>query len=188
MRISDRRMKKNLHIGLSILLSVLLFSCTDVKKPSKAEIEKFGLEKSPDQVSWNIEVFFIDSSYTKAKLNANRGRIYNDEKKTYLDGNVQVVFYSRETGQRTTLMTADSAEIDDRTKNMLARGNVVVYSDSSKTRVETSILHWDSKTQLFYSSEFVKIDSPGEKIQGYGFESDQTLKNNKIFRVSGEQK
>ena len=85
-------------------------------------------------------------------------------------------------------MSCDSAEIDDRTKNMLAKGNVLVWSDSSRTKLETSVLHWDNKTQLFYSTEFVTIDSPEEKIQGYGFESDQNLKYYRIFKVSGEQK
>lgn len=181
-------MKLTSYIGFIFCISMLLMSCTEVKKPARTEIEKFGLQKAPDQVSWNVEVFFIDSSYTKAKLNADMGRVYFDEKKTYLDGHVKVEFFSAETGQRTTLMTADSAEIDDGTRNMLARGNVVIYSDSSRTKVETSVLHWDNKTQMFYSQEFVKIDSPKEKIQGYGFESDQTLKNNKIYKVSGEQK
>lgn len=171
-----------------LCLAIGFVACTETKKPSVAELEKFGLQKAPDQVSWNIEVFFIDSSYTKAKLNSDVGRMYFEDKKTCLDGNVKVEFYSQETGQRTTLLTADSAEIDDATKNMYAHGNVVVYSDSSKTRIETQALHWDNKTQLFYSKEFVTIDSPSEKIQGYGFESDQTLKNNKIFKVSGEQK
>ncbi len=170
------------------MAAVFCVSCTESKKPPIAETEQFGLRKPPDQVSWNVEVFFMDSSYTKARLNADMGRMYFEEKKTYLDGNVKVEFYSQQTGQRTTLMTADSAEIDDATKNMYAHGNVVVYSDSSKTRVETQALHWDNKTQLFYSKEFVTIDSPSENIRGYGFESDQTLKNNKIFKVSGEQK
>jgi LPS export ABC transporter protein LptC len=107
---------------------------------------------------------------------------------TYLDGGLQVEFYSRSSGKRVSFLTADSAKIDDRTKNMLAWGHVVVIGDSSHSRLETSILHWDNKTQKLYSTEFVKITSPGEKLQGYGFESDQNLTNYKIFKVSGEQK
>jgi hypothetical protein len=47
---------------------------------------------------------------------------------------------------------------------------------------------WDNGSQKLYSTEFVTITSPNEKIQGYGFESDQNLTNYKIFKVSGVKK
>jgi len=34
----------------------------------------------------------------------------------------------------------------------------------------------------------VRITSPDEKLQGYGFESDLNLTNYKIYKVSGETK
>jgi len=71
---------------------------------------------------------------------------------------------------------------------MHAYGHVVAINDSARTRMETSILFSNNKTEKFYSTEFVKVVSPKERIQGYGFESDQNLNNYKIFRVSGEQK
>ncbi len=176
------------YILLAMAVVLAAAGCSEQKEIPRTTLEKFGRQKAPDQISRDVEVFFVDSSYTKARLTANVARIYQEEKKTYLDGQVKVEFLSAETKQRTTLMSCDSAEIDDRTKNMLAKGNVLVWSDSSRTKLETSVLHWDNKTQLFYSTEFVTIDSPEEKIQGYGFESDQNLKYYRIFKVSGEQK
>ncbi|MBX3044667.1 MAG: LPS export ABC transporter periplasmic protein LptC [Candidatus Kapabacteria bacterium] len=139
----------------------------------------------PDQSGTDIEVLFVDSGYTKAKLKAKKGRVFQDNQETFLDDMVNVDFYSRFSGARISNLIADSARIDDVTKNMLARGNVVVISDSTGNKLETQILEWNNRTQKIYSNEFVKISTRNEIITGYGFESDQNLENYKINRVSG---
>ena len=82
-------------------------------------------------------------------------------------------------------LVADSAKIDDKTRDMFAFGNVVVVSDSTGSRLETQVLEWNNRTQRLYSNEFVRINTPNETIEGYGFESDPSLKNYRISRVSG---
>ncbi|MBI5324508.1 MAG: LPS export ABC transporter periplasmic protein LptC [Ignavibacteriae bacterium] len=171
-----------------IFFGLLLFSCEEGKVVPRQTSDTINIETTPDQVSWDNEVLFVDSSYTKAKLKAKKAMVFQKRMQTILEGGLYVEFYSRYTKKRMSYLTADKAEIDDRTKNMLARGNVIVYSDSSKTKVQTQILHWNNKSQMFYSSEFVKVTSPKEIIQGYGFESDQDLIYYKIFRVSGERR
>ncbi len=177
-----------IKILLVILILLCLLSCKENKVEPKTLRDTVNLETAPDQTSWDNDVIFVDSSFTKARLKAKRARVYEKRMQTVLDGGVYVEFYSRWTNKRTSHLTADMAEINDRTKDMLARGNVVVISDSSQTKVETQLLNWNNKTQMFYSTEFVKVTSPKEIIQGYGFESDQNLDNYKIFRVSGERK
>jgi LPS export ABC transporter protein LptC len=155
--------------------------------PEKVE-ETINTEIQPDQISWNIEVYFVDSSFTKAILKAKRARIYQERAETLLDSGVTCEFLSQRTGKRSSYLTADSARIDDKTKNMLARGHVVVISDSTRTKLETSLLMWDNQAQKLYSTEYVRITSPEERLQGYGFESDLYLNNYKIMKVSGEKK
>ena len=41
------------------------------------------------------------------------------------------------------------------------------------------------KKRKLFSNQYVKINSPVEIIEGYGFESNQDLSNYKIFKVSG---
>jgi len=180
--------KSGIIIILLGFLVLILSSCEEGKVvPPKAK-DTIDIHDLPDQIGWDNKVFFIDSSFTKAILNAKRARIYNKRNETLLDGCLYVEFLSRINNKRTSYLTADSAKIDDITKNMLAGGHVVVVSDSTRTRVETSLLYWNNKTQMFYSSEFVRVTKPNETVQGYGFESDQSLSNYKIFKVSGEQK
>ncbi len=173
----------------TIAAIILLFSSCENNEyvPGKAA-DSLAQEDMPDQVSWDITVYFYDSSFTAAKLQARRARIFQDRQETLLDSGLQVDFYSRKSGGRGSVLTANNARIDDQTGNMLARGDVVVISDSNNTKLETSVLEWNDKTQKLYSTEFVKITSPNEIITGYGFESDQNLTNYTIHKVSGYQR
>ena len=160
-----------------VLILVFLLSCEDDKPAEKKRIDSVETENLPDQMSWDVEVFFVDSSYTKAILRANRSRIYQDRMETLLDGEVVVEYMSKYSGERISLLTADSARIDDKTKDMIAWGDVFVKSDSSQTTLRTEVLQWENKTRKFYSTEYVEIRSPSEDLNGYGFESDQNSKS-----------
>lgn len=170
-----------------ILFSIvfLLISCSSEEVyRQKVDIEQ---EIVPDQVAYEVDVAFVDSSFTKAVLKAGRARIFEDRKETLLDSSVRVDFYEKGSYEIASTLTSDSASIDDRTKNMLARGNVVVVSEDSKRRLTTEILEWDNYRQKLFSTEFVTITTEQEIIKGYGFESDPNLTNYKINKVSGIQ-
>ncbi len=170
-----------------LFLIILFYGCNDPKKEAFKKVDSIDVTNVPDQIAYDIEVAFVDSSYTKAILNANRGRIFNNRFETLLDGEVSVKFLSQYNGSRVSLLTADSAKIDDKTKNMLAWGKVVVISDSSNTKLETSVLEWHNENRKLYSTAYVKITSRSEIIEGYGFESDPNLTYYKILKVSGVQ-
>ena len=166
-----------------------IFICCNNDKSSQHQVyDTLNYKNDPDHLGWDIEVSFVDSNFTKAVLSAKTARVYYDRKETFLDDSLKVIFYSKDSKQRQSVLTADSAKIDDRSRDMLAFGNVIVWADSSKTKLETSLLLWDNKNQKLYSTEFVKISSPKENLQGWGFESDLSLTNYKIFKVSGVQK
>lgn len=172
----------------SILFVVVLAgtnSCDIFDSKIANPIDSTFVFREPDQSGHDVEVMFMDSGFTKAILRAKKGRVYQDNMETFLDDGLRVEFYSRYDGSRISLLTGDSARIDDVTKNMLVRGSVVVISDSTGNKLDTEVLEWNNTTQKIYSNEFVKITTKNEVIQGYGFESDQNLDNYKINRVSG---
>jgi len=45
-------------------------------------------------------------------------------------------------------------------------------------------LKWRDKDRKIVSDKFVTIDSPDEHIEGYGFESDQHLRNYVIYNIT----
>jgi LPS export ABC transporter protein LptC len=172
-----------------IILLLLLVSCSEWTNPNP-KINPSKAEKlEPDQTATNLKIKFIDSAYTKAILIGDRGRVFNTLFKTIIDGNIRVEFFSKTSYKRISYLIADSLEIDDKTKDMLAYGKqVVVVSDSSQARLQTTVLQWKNKERKLFSKEFVKITSPRETLQGYGFESDENLSNYKIYKVTGEQR
>ena len=182
-----------INIIWALLFLVAVIACEDkpMQKPEQAIAEISAgeaAEEAPDQISIRPEVIFSDSSDTKAILTAARARIYQKRAETLLDGGMKVIFFEVETGDEASILTADSGRIDDKTRNMRATGNVVVVSEDSGRRLESSLLEWDNKTQKLYSTEFVKIYTPTGNLQGYGFESDQNLTNYTFYKVSGEQR
>jgi LPS export ABC transporter protein LptC len=173
---------------LIVFYCLIIASCTENKVETEEQAYESEYSTPPDQISKNISVIFIDSSYTKAVLTAKRALIFNARSETLLDGGLQIDFFSKATGNRISRLTADSAKIEDKTKDMLARGNVVVIADSAHATLKTSLLQWNNTTQKLYSTEYVEIMSPTETIRGFGFESDLNLTNYKIFKVSGVHK
>jgi LPS export ABC transporter protein LptC len=140
-----------------------------------------------DQVANNISVIFFDSTWTKAILKADRAEIYTNEFRTEISGNVKLEYFSKKTGSRMSVLTCNKAIVDDKTKNMTAEGNVVVFSDSAGVKLETTRLHWDNQKELIYTKEYIVITTPRETIRGFGFESKLDLSNYKIYKVSGIQ-
>jgi LPS export ABC transporter protein LptC len=183
------QVKSNFNIFLLSFITVMILSglssCDIFDSKIAKPIDSTFVFREPDQTGHDIEVVFNDSGYTKAILKAKKGRVYQDNQETFLDDGLNIEFYSRASGLRISLLTGDSARIDDVTKNMLARGHVVVISDSTGNKLETEILEWNNTTQKIYSNEFVRITTRNEVITGYGFVSDQNLDNYKINRVSG---
>jgi len=174
------------HVALLLALWSLLAAtgCEEKIKPSVLG----GVSGStlPTQESWNSTVTFTDSGIVKAILKAGHISQFEGSKVTFLDKGVHVDFFD-EHGAHSSVLTSVTGKVDENTNNLEADGNVVVVSDSGVV-VETEKLLWDNQRQIIHSDEFVRITSPKENLQGHGFESDQSLKNYKIFRVTGTAK
>lgn len=171
---------------LPILFLVLIFlsnfySCSDEKvKPTLIYIDQKNL---PDQESWNSQVVFSDSGMIRAILHVGHVRVFKSRNETLLDSGLVIHFYDKNQ-MHTSVLTSDKGRVDDLTKDLFAIGNVVAKSDSGVV-LKTKELMWKQHTKTITTEKFVTITSPTETIQGYGFESDQSLKNYVIFRVSG---
>lgn len=170
-------------LALVLLLTFGLHGCRDRTPIKKSDQDPFLT--APAHVSYGVTVKFTDSARTKAVLRSAVGRIFDDRQETTMSDTVIVDFYSLTSGKRVARLTADSAIVDDRTKNMIAIGNVVVYSDSTRTTLSTPRLLWENTREMLSSTEDVKIVTPKETILGTGFESDQYLTSYRIYKVHG---
>lgn len=178
---------KSLFFVIITLFYLLNTSCEETSKQKVVFDSTFVKSAdAPNQIFKKFEVFFYDSTLKKAKLQANLAKIYFQRKKTLLDTNVYCEFYDKNNGSISSILKADSAIVEDDTKDMYAYGKVSVTSDSTKTKLNSSLLKWDNAKQLLLTDKFVRIESPYEIIEGFGFESNLNLSNYKIFKVSGQ--
>ncbi len=167
---------------LLVLFVILAFSSCSNQKVKPAVNTALNAEKLPDQESWNSTVFFSDSGKTTAVLKAGHLQVFNQARETLLGKGIKVDFYNT-SGVKTTTLTAKKGRVDDATKDLYAIDSVVVVSDSG-TVIKTEELKWRNSDKKIVSDKFVTILSPKEKIQGYGFESDQHIQNYVIYNIT----
>ncbi len=164
----------------------LIFCTSSCERESSAGLIVLETSDSATHTSYNPVIQFMDSSYMRARIRAGWAKIYDKRAETLLGDGVQVEFFTKPERALASILTADSARVDDKTKNMTASGNVVVVANGSMTTVKTSVIHWDSTRHVLHSPAFVDIRSPYEMLQGYGFESDASLRHYTIFKVTGQ--
>ena len=169
--------------AVMFILSIVLIinACSEEKVKPSIDSSIKGAEL-PSQESWNSTVFFSDSGKTMAVLKAGHLRVYENSKETLLDSNITVNFYN-DYEHITTTLTAKRGKVNDATEDLYAYDSVVVVSDSGTT-LKTDELMWRNKDRKIISDKFVTILSPKEKIEGFGFESDQHLRNYVIYNVT----
>lgn len=169
-----------MRILFPILLLFLFSHCTgDRVKPSVDATIK--VEELPTQESWNSVITFSDSGKIKAVMNAGHLRMFEESKETLLDDNIKIDFYD-EDEIKTTTLTSLRGRVDDRTNNLWAIDSVLAVSDS--VTLITEELMWRNEDKKIVSDKFVRIITPKEKIEGYGFESDQSLRNYVIYQIT----
>jgi LPS export ABC transporter protein LptC len=162
------------------LFSVILFSCENKFQPPKTD---YNRSEIPDQESWNSSVSFSDSGKIKAILKAGHISVYNVHNYTLIDSGAVVDFYKD--GEIVSTLTGKRGKVLEPSKDIEMYDSVIVISKKDNTTVNTQKMYWNNKLQKVSSDAFVKIKSPKEDIEGYGFESDQNLKNYKIYKVTG---
>ncbi len=172
-------MKGLKYFYVLIVFCALMVACDDKFKPSQTDV---SLTDSPTQESWNSIVSFSDSGFTKAVLTAGHISVYSAKGYTLIDSNAKVDFYKN--GEKVSVLTGKKGKVDDKTKDIEIYDSVTVINTEG-SELRTQKLLWNNKTQTVSSDVFVSIKTPNETIEGIGFESDQNLKNYKIYKVTG---
>lgn len=166
---------------LLIISTLILFQYCSTKRVKPSVDVNLKIEELPSQESWNSVITFTDSGKTKAILWAGHLRKYNEKRETLLDQNIKVDFYDQKEIQTSTL-TSKNGRVDESTNNLFAKDSVVVKSDS--VTIKTEEMMWRNKDRKIVSDKFVSVISPKETIEGYGFESDQSLRNYIIYNIT----
>lgn len=166
---------------LLLLIIVGLFACsTPNEEPSAPKAEN---EQLPDQESWQSTIIITKDGRRMAEVWAGYIASYDKKNETVLKDSIHIDFYNQE-GNHNSVLTAKNGVVYDQTNNMVARGNVIVVSDSGIV-LETEELKWDNQKQKIISEVPVIFTSKTEKLMGDSFVSDPDLKNYEIKNARG---
>jgi LPS export ABC transporter protein LptC len=88
---------------------------------------------------------------------------------------IRVDFFD-ENAQRTSTLTAREGDLNQRTRNMTARGNVVLQTTEG-TRLSTQELRFMNRDNRIVvpDDQLVRVERGNDVLTGYGFESDPDL-------------
>lgn len=107
--------------------------------------------------------------------------LYSKWAATYTARNVVVardirVDFFDEKGVRSSELTAREGEIQQETRDMTARGNVVLRT-TEDTRMTTDEIHFGNREQQITSDRLVRVERQGDVLEGIGFTSDPNLRH-----------
>ncbi len=159
---------------------LVLLGCEEKVRPTVVPLSSTGI---PSQESWRSTVIFSDSARVKAVLWAGYIAMYAEQEYTLLQDSIHVDFFD-EFGEKSSTLTARRGRVNDRTRDFEAYENVVVVSNDG-TSLTTDRLFWNNVERKIHTDAYVEIVTQNEEIRGNGLESDQSLKNYRIFRVTG---
>ena len=85
---------------------------------------------------------------------------------------VRMVFYRD--GVQDAELTALNGVVDERTKDTVARGNVILRNTAGKT-LRSEILYWDNTDGIIHTDQYVKIEDGDQIMTGVGLRTDPNL-------------
>ena len=172
-------------LALSVFLTCIT-GCTVPEKEPQHPVSRSSERNLPAQESWNVTLILSESGRQQASIHAGHAAEYHEEgkKRTVADKGITVSITDRQGGRQPTIMTAGRAVIHDN-QDIEAFDNVVIRSGNGTVVRTDSVIRTDADHML-RSKAFVTIERPGETIRGNGFESDDNMKQYRIFKASGE--
>lgn len=166
---------------------IAISGCTSGREePSQPAVAPDTTIAFPDQESWQSTLVISKEGRRVAKVWAGYIATYNKKNVTILTDSIHVDFYDRQ-GRHKSVLTAREGEVDNRTENLRAIGNVVVVSDSGVV-LETAELLWDNRNQKIVSEVPVKFTTRTDTLIGDSFISDPDMVNYEIRNARGYSK
>ena len=130
----------------------------------------------PDQEVGDFALTETEQGTPSWKLYARYAAIYN-ARNVVTVREVRIDFFD-EKGKKSSELTAREGEIQKTTRDMTARGNVVLQTVEG-TRMSTEELRFKNREQKVVAPETqqVRVERGGDVLTGFGFESDPGLKH-----------
>jgi len=157
------------NLARAILVIVAVFvvavGITLVVRKRTAGVESLG----PALSSADLRIKDVDleevTNGVRWLLRAEQALMYDQEGRTNLR-NLTVRVFQKD---RSWTILGDEGDLDQKTKNVEVRKNVVITS-SDGLRMDTNVIHWDADAQRLWTDEPVTLSRDGSVIQGTAFD------------------
>ena len=163
-----------------ILIIFVLIGCSNLEQNDSGESNQDGY---PD-----VELFGGTISFTKEGLQQfliSAPHISRFERSNLMlfEGGLKADLFDKQ-GVHTAVLTSEAGEVFEKVQRLLARGNVIVRSDSGIV-VYADTLYYNPDDKLVKSDGFVIMVSPDDSISGWGFSASPDLGDWEIINTSG---
>ena len=155
---------------LGLLAAAAIAGCSQKRSVSPAGTTG----ELPDQEVTDFAITETDAGKQEWKLYARDAATYS-ARNLIVARQVRIDFYDDQ-GKQSSELVASQGEINQRTRNMTARGNVVLQTTEG-TRLSSQELRFLNKEQKIVvpDDQLVRVQRGGDVLTGYGFESDPNL-------------
>ena len=128
----------------------------------------------PDQEVSDFVLTETDQGTPQWTLYAQYAGTYS-ARNTIVARGIRVDFFD-EKGAKNSTLTSREGEINQLSRDMTAKGNVVLQNIDG-TRMSTEHLKFLNQKQKIVTDDFVRVERSGDVLTGVGFESDPQLRH-----------
>jgi LPS export ABC transporter protein LptC len=164
-------------VALVVVLGVIT-ACEEPREPAVVSPEI--LELDADFIVFGGEQYISRAGITEAHLVYDTAFQWIDSSAVALRRLVLVVFH--EDGTERARVTADRGTLDQRTDQMVARGNVRLLVPGQNRTLESEELHYDPDGGRIRSDSAFVMRTPTQVLRGRSFTSDLDFRE---FRAVG---
>ena len=137
----------------------------------------------PTMTTTDVQTVISDSGRTRYRITAPLWNMFEEAKHphwTFPDG---VTCEELDNAYKTiSTIKCDSAYFDKEESLWTLTGNVHITTATGDI-VMTDQLKWDQKKHMMYSDAFIHVEKQGRIIEGYGYESDESLTTYQLRQV-----
>lgn len=131
-----------------------------------------------DQVVLGFEQYITENGRPKAIMRGDTAYVYEDSTLAKIR-KVNLTMFD-ENGNVSGTLTSKSGVLNTFTREMIARGNVVLTTAKDNQQIETEELHYNPNTHRVWSTVRTTQRRGGGVITGTGFEADDKFYNVKV--------
>ena len=148
-------------------------------------------EVGPTSESWNPVMYISEEGKPRLRMEAGYMARFETPDSLYLvmsavnaeSPRVRVDIFDAE-GDSSAVVRSDRITYYERERRFVAEGNVIVES-TEENWIFAEHLAWSEQTARVSTPGYSTIETPTQRMSGYGLEADEDLKNFSMKRASG---